>query len=596
VLGGRCIGLVGTGLPYLPVVDALRPLRGSAALAGLAGELCELPRLLPDLAPGGERAAAERPRDDSRLRLFQEVLAVLEAAAAAHPLVLVLEDLHWADASTLDLVAFLGHAVRDRRVLLVATYRTEDVRAGGPLHRLASGLVGGGAAAMLALEPLAPAELGALLAELGPGQLSAEQVDAIVRRSAGNPLFARELLAAGARGETTLPPALRDLLLARVARLDANGRAVLRAAAAAGRDVPYRLLAAVLPLAELDLAEALRDAAEHDVLVADQDAGTFRFRHQLFAEAVYATLLPGEREGLHERLARALEDDPRLAASGATAAEAAQHWAAAGRPVEALAASLQAARDAEAVSGLTEALQHVERVLELWDDVPVAEELAGVALPAVIAWAAELAEVSAHPDEVDVRRLIGAIGPGESLDAATVATRLGATAQAVATTLAALERDGLIERVDERTFRCAPLAVVEARRLFPSVMVLESLAVRQTPPFDAAGLAELRAANARLLGARTDPAAAIAADDDFHRQLTAGCGNEHLLAALRPVRRALLRYEQVYMRDPARVERSAAQHDAIIEALARGDHAEASQRVRENLAGGLPELTTALEP
>jgi DNA-binding GntR family transcriptional regulator len=125
--------------------------------------------------------------------------------------------------------------------------------------------------------------------------------------------------------------------------------------------------------------------------------------------------------------------------------------------------------------------------------------------------------------------------------------------------------------------------------------VLESLAVRQTPPFDAAGLDALRAANARLLAARDDPAAAIAADDDFHRALTGSCGNAHLIAALAPLKRALLRYERVYMREPARVDRSVAQHDAIIAALERGDHAGAAQRVRENLAGGLPDLREALE-
>jgi DNA-binding GntR family transcriptional regulator len=596
VLSGRCIQLVGTGLPYLPVVDALRPLRGSPALKGLSGELRELPRLVPELVGATPLALAEPAQDDSRLRLFEEVLAVLERLAAEEPLVLVLEDLHWADASTLDLVSYLANALRSERILLVATYRSEEVLAGGQLHRLAAGLVGSGLATPLILEPLAGEELEALLAGLTDQPLPTEVVRAISNRSEGNPLFARELLSAARRGETALPPALRDVLLASVSHLDRNSRAVLRVAAAAGRDVQYGLLAAVMPLGELELAEALRDAVERDVLAPDQANGVFRFRHELFAEAVYATLLPGEREGLHERLARAITEAPALAASGATSAEAAQHWAAAGRPVEALTASMEAAREAEAVCGLAEALQHVERVLELWDDVPVAEQPAGVALPAVLAWAAELAVVSAHPDEVDARRLIGALTPGQELDVDTVATRLKLRPTAVATTLAALERDGLVERVAEDTFRSAPLAVVEARRLYPAVVVMESLAVRQSPPFEPSALDELRAANTRLLAARGDAAAAIAADDDFHRALTATCGNEHLLAALGPVRRALLRYEQIYMRDPARVERSVAQHDAIIAALERGDHAEASHRVRENLAGGLLDLTEALEP
>ena len=596
VLRGHCIQLVGTGLPFLPLVEALRPLRGSGDLDGLATELRELPRLIPELVRGQTRDPEDdEPRGDARLRLFEEVLAVLTHLAEARPLVLVVEDLHWADASTLDLVAYLARAVRDHRILLVATYRSEEVSTGGPLHRVIAGLVGGGGAVALQLAPFDRAQIGALLATSAARPLPAELVASIARRSGGNPLFARELLAASERGETALPPALRDVLLVSIGRLDAESRAVLQAVAAAGRDVPYGLLAAVTPLAELELASALRKAVEHDVLSSDQETGTFRFRHELFAEAVYATLLAGEREVLHERLARAITEEPRLALSGATAAEAAQHWAAARRPLEALAASLQAARDAEAVSGLTEALHHVERVLELWGEVPGAEELAGAALPAVLAWAADLA-VSAHPDEVDARELLGALAPGESLAIDTLAWRLGATRDAVAATLVALERDGLVERVSAERFRGAPLAVVEARRLYPIVVVLESLAVRQSPPFDEATLETLKAANERLRTASTDPAAAIAADDDFHRQLTAGCGNDHLLAALRPVRRALLRYERVYMRDPARVARSVAQHEAIIAALVRGDHAEASQRVRENLSGGLPDLADALEP
>jgi predicted ATPase len=303
VLRGRCIQLVGVGLPYLPLVDALRPLRGSALLDDLAIELRELPRLVPEIAGRGA-AAPEPTRADSRLRLFEEVLAVLEHIGAREPLVLVLEDLHWADESTLDLVAFLVHAVRERRILLLATYRSSELRPGDGLHRLTTGLVGSGAAGLLALGPLDRGDLEALLSAGGGAAPAPELVTAIARRSEGNPFFARELLAAAARGETALPPALRDALLATVDCLESSSRTVLRVAAAAGGGVSYGLLATVAPLGEGELAEALREAVEYDVLAPDQAAGTFRFRHELFAEAVYSTLLPGEREVLHERLAR----------------------------------------------------------------------------------------------------------------------------------------------------------------------------------------------------------------------------------------------------------------------------------------------------
>ncbi|HET9737345.1 MAG TPA: BTAD domain-containing putative transcriptional regulator [Solirubrobacteraceae bacterium] len=504
VLSGRCIQLVGTGLPYLPFVDAMRA-------------VCEWPD------PGTRLAAA-----GSRLALFEEVLRELDAVA---PALIVLEDLQWADASTLDLVAFLDHAIDGHRLLVVGTYRSEEVHPGDPVRRID--------AETLVLEPLSPGDIGALLAARSETPISAELRRAIAARSEGNPLFARELLAASARGETAVPEALRDLLLGYVARLGPDGRTVLRVAAAAGRDASYGLLAAVVPLGELELAGALREAVEHDVLVPDQLGGTFRFRHALFAEAVYGTLLPGEREVLHERLARALTEEPLLATSGAAAGEAAHHWVAAGRPAEALEASLRAAREAERVAGLTEALRHVERVLELWAQVPAAEELSGVALPSVLAWAAELGREDGG-------------SPGS-------------------------------------------LAIAEARRLYPTAVVLESLAVQQTRAFDEAALDALRAANERLRAAAGDPEAASTADDDFHRALTAPSGNAHLLAALEPIKQALLRYEQVYMREPERVERSVAQHAEIIEALERGDHAGAAQLLRQNLGRGLPDLRAELE-
>ena len=385
------------------------------------------------------------------------------------------------------------------------------------------------------------------------------------------------------------------MLLADVARLDAKGRSVLRLAAAAGRDAPYELLRAVTSLDELALAEALREAVEHELLVPDQAAGTFRFRHALFAEAVYETLLPGEREVLHERIARALTEQPRLAMSGAAAAECAHHWTAARRPAEALAASLQAATEAEKVSGLSEALGHVERVLGLWDEVPDAEELAGVALPAVLSRAAELAGLSAESDdEMDLRSVVGILDFDDRVDVETVADRLGIPVATAEKWLAALEHSGLVEHVGDG-YRAAPLAMSEARRLYPAAVVLESVAVRRSPPFDEARLQALRDANESFRAAAGDPAAAIAADDEFHRRLTASCGNDDLVAALVPIKRALLRYELVYMADPARVERSAAKHDAIIAALEHGNHAEAAQLLRENLGSGLPDLTAAVE-
>ena len=152
----------------------------------------------------------------------------------------------------------------------------------------------------------------------------------IITRSEGNPFFAEELLAASGERTGELPRGLRDLMLQRVHGLDAQTQDVLRLAAAAGRDVAYPLLREAAALPERDIRESLRQAVEHGVLVADQENGSFRFRHALLAEAIYATILPGEREELHAKLA------DELARSGtASPAELAPHWDAAGRRTEA---------------------------------------------------------------------------------------------------------------------------------------------------------------------------------------------------------------------------------------------------------------------
>ena len=395
VLLGRSIDLVGTELPYQPFVEALRPLG-------------DLPRV--------DREAG------SQLRVFQETLELLGERAAAAPVLLVLEDLHWADASTLDLVVFLAHNLRDRRVLLLATYRADELASAERMRRLADGVRRTGSALAVELGPLQREEVAALLEARADAPPPAALTDAILSRSEGNPFFAEELLAAASEGSGELPRGLRDLLLQRVARLDPATQNLLRQAAAAGRDVGYPLLRAAAALPERDVRQSLRQAVEHGVLVAGTATSSFRFRHALLAEAVYATLLPGEREELHARLAE------ELAHSGAAApAELAPHWAAAGRTKEALAASVQAARQAEAVFGLAEALAHLERALRLWDTVPDAADLVQVDLAGLCFSAAEAAwNTGAAPRAVELaQRAIELVGDGDPLRAALLYEGLG---------------------------------------------------------------------------------------------------------------------------------------------------------------------------
>ena len=411
---GRSIDLVGTELPYQPLVDALRPL--------------------------GDPRHVSAGRPGSQLKVFEDTLALLTERALLTPVLLVLEDLHWADASTLDLVVFLAHHLDGRRVLLLATYRADEPASADRMHRLAEGVKRSGSTVVVELGPLAPEAMAALLTAHAESPLSTALTNAIVARSEGNPFFAEELIAAVGGPNNALPAGLRELLLQRVTRLDRPTQSLLRLAAAAGRDVGYTLLRATAQRPEHDVRESLRQAVERGVLVADQACGTFRFRHALLAEAIYATILPGEREELHGRLA-----DELARSEMATPAELAPHWAAAGRTTEALVASVEAARQAEGVFGLAEAFAHLERALTLWESVPNPAERVKVDLAELCSWAAELAgQTGAASRAVELgRRAIDLAGTKDPRRAALLQVRLGeylAATGSIDAVLAACER------------------------------------------------------------------------------------------------------------------------------------------------------------
>jgi DNA-binding GntR family transcriptional regulator len=195
---------------------------------------------------------------------------------------------------------------------------------------------------------------------------------------------------------------------------------------------------------------------------------------------------------------------------------------------------------------------------------------------------------------VHTRLFAALLGQAGTATPEQVAGRAGVSTEAAAETLAALERQGVLERMPGDAYRAARLDSREVRELYPAVLLLEAIAVRDAPGFAPATLDALRAANARLRAAE-EAAEASLADDEFHTALTAGCGNDRLLDVLRPVRHALLPYERVYMDTAERRARSAAQHDAILEALEAGDQAAAADLVRENFTSALPELTAELD-
>jgi len=156
-------------------------------------------------------------------------------------------------------------------------------------------------------------------------------------------------------------------------------------------------------------------------------------------------------------------------------------------------------------------------------------------------------------------------------------------------------RDPDIEAIADHLRQADLLDPAELRELIPSLLILEAVAVGESPPFGPEAIAALRAANRRLLDSAGDAAAAASADDEFHRRLTAGCENAHLQEVIDLVRKALRGYERRYMTSPERVAGSVDEHEAIVAALEIGDHALAANRVRANFTSGLPMLEAQLE-
>ena len=376
MLAGGCVP-VGEGAALCPIVEVLRTLLtdlGPEAVRGLTGPSWpELARLAPGLGQPQRDPAGEAAQS----RLFELLLGLLGRLAQQTPLILVVEDLHWADHSTRDLLAFLVRNLRRERVLLVVTYRSDEPgqqRLGPYLAELDRG----GPVQRLELSRLDRAQTTAQLIGILGAAPAAELVDALFARSEGNPFYTEELLAAVRAGSSELPATLRDLLRGRIAGLSELARQVLEVVAMAGRQAPHRLVAAVADLNDQQLDGALREAVASHLLVTGEDG--YDVRHAVLREVIEADLLPGERARLHAALARALAEQPEVAgvAPAVAAAELAVHWDAAGEPVEALPARVRAGLAAERAHALHEARGQYERALQLWAQVPTPGRPAGL--------------------------------------------------------------------------------------------------------------------------------------------------------------------------------------------------------------------------
>jgi DNA-binding NarL/FixJ family response regulator len=376
VLVGGCVELGDIGLPYLPVVDALRGLADDPADAELLAEVATtapgLGRLLPWIKRA-EQVGGLVGGDLDQLHVFDAARAVLLGCAERSPVILVLEDLHWADRASRDLVAFLARTLRSGRVMLIVSYRSAELYRRHPLRPLLAELFRLPGVERLELAPFSRTELAEHLEAISRKPLPPEQVERIYARSEGNPFYAEQLLAANpGDADGGLPLTLAEVLLARVQGLSEPAQQVLRVAAVAGRRVSHGLLDEVAGRSEAVLEESLRTAIAAGVLVTDSTSGTYMFRHALLQEAVYGDLLPGEQVRLHAAYASLLAAGPE-----GVAAELAHHCLASNDLVGALAASVRAAEEAAAVLAPAETLGHLTTALKLWERVPDPASVAG---------------------------------------------------------------------------------------------------------------------------------------------------------------------------------------------------------------------------
>jgi class 3 adenylate cyclase/tetratricopeptide (TPR) repeat protein len=407
VLVGESAPLAGAALAYGPFVAALRDQAGW---------------LLADDGASNMLAA--------RHRLFVRVLELLAGLAAKSPVVLVLEDLHWADESSRELLAFLAVRLRDKPVMVVGTLREEEL-AGGVGQWLAE-LERRPGVTRLRLGRLTDSEIAELVTDLLPAAAaSTERMAAVVAAAEGNPLYARELAYAGPQA---LPASITDAVLAKVAGLTAQATAVVDQVCVADGGMSHDLLAATVPLPEKRLLASTRRAVASGLLVTAGDG--YAFGHALIRQVLYAHLLPGERRHLHRRLAEAL-----AARADSDSGLLAQHWHLAGCPDRAAAAAVVAARHAVSARAYPEAVRYYALAIELAAWLPesgptLVEEAAQAASWAgdpdrAAGWAAHALAQSSSASPVGRARLLERIGRYR-FEAGDLNAAVDATGQAVA--------------------------------------------------------------------------------------------------------------------------------------------------------------------
>ena len=371
LIRGQCVPLGGEGLPYAPVVGALRDLVGRYGRdqvlewAGVARSV--LGTLLPELAAGGSTPTGG---ESMRLQLFEAIAMLWERASETGPLVVIMEDVHWADESTRHLLRFLARALTDAPVMIIASYRTDELTRRHPLRPFLAEVVRLAGTVRVEVPNLDRAEVAELLSRLLDRPPTNAVIDSVYRRSEGIPYFVEELTRSAARGCIDMPDTLRDALNVRVQALTDEAQETVQLAAVAGNRVEHDLLEAAASASSVDLDRGLREAIDAAVLTTDETG--YSFRHALLREVIHDDLLPGQHARLHARIAALLEDRPELVGDGTADLEIAHHWSAAHEINKAFRASIKVARSGS--TAYHETLKMYERALELWDQVddPVA--------------------------------------------------------------------------------------------------------------------------------------------------------------------------------------------------------------------------------
>jgi class 3 adenylate cyclase len=378
-------------LPYLPFLEAIGNYLAIADLDVLRERLGpfrrELAQLFPQMDPEASHGDGGDPTQ-GRLRLFEALLALLRIPADEHGVLLIVEDIHWADASTRELLDYMTRRLRTTRIMVLATYRSDELHRRHPLLPMVQGWRRSGTARIVELEHLTPDGIADMVrAIFDTDEVTDEFRDFLYERSEGNPFVAEELLKAALdRGDIyrtdigwerrevrdlTMPRTVTDSVLLRLERLSDEEAEILHAASVLGRTFDYRTLAAMAGPSEERVQEGLRLFVQQQLMEEEADTHRYRFRHALTREAIYTDLISPRRLALHSRAADALSS-----IEGTPPVDLAFHLLAAGRHAEAIPVVLAAAQDAERRLGFGEAVALYERIVPyVSDELPRAELL-----------------------------------------------------------------------------------------------------------------------------------------------------------------------------------------------------------------------------